>query len=536
MLPAGCLYCLFVLFPLAQVVWLSLHRGNAFSLDAYRALWADPTFHISLANTVGWEIAAVLVPTALALPIALAVARGRPGPLIPAVLILPLLLPPIVVAALWTLLYSPAAGPLAVTSLPSPDFLGDPRLALPSLFVAWLWSVLGIGALLLYAGLTRIGREWGEGAEVEGAGPLWRLIHITLPALRPVIAVTAAVNAALALQVFDLIFAVTGGGPGNATMLLPLEVYGRVFGGRPAQGDAAAALEAALGVALALAAAGAWGRSESFGGEPPERRSALGAILAAVAAVIAMLPILWLVPISLAPGRSALLGGIDVSRPTLSNLSGVLTLGLGGALAESAVLALIAVAGVLVLSYPAAFALAERTFPRQLRLAALALLVIGLFQGTSAILPPLFSLLISLGLLDSVWGIVLPEIAQALPLAVLVIWGMLRQMPREIGESAEVDGAGPWRRLVAISLPQARPALIVAGVWAFATSWNAYLLPLIVSQGVTITTVPTFLAGLIGRSDTQYGLLAAGSLIAVLPVVAAALLLRSARAVAGVLR
>lgn len=478
----------------------------------------------------------MIVPLALAVPIALAAASSRLGPPVVAVLVLPLLLPPIVVAALWTLLYSPAAGPLAAVSLPSPDFLGDPHLALPSLFAAWLWSVLGIGTLLLYAALRRLGREWDEVAAVEGAGPLWRLAHITLPALRPALVVTAAVNAALALQVFDLVFAVTGGGPGNATMLLPLEVYGRTFGGREAQGAAAAVLEATLGVLIAGLALAAWRRVESFAGEPGERRTRWGGFIAVPVGVAVMLPPLWLLPLALAPGRIAAIDGPALSRPTLANFGGVMALGLGGALIRSAELAAIAVAGILILGYPAAFVLAERTVPRNVRRAALVLLVVGLFQGTSAILPPLFSLLIAFHLLDSVWGIALPEIAQGLPFAVLVIWGILVGIPREIGESAEVDGAGPLCRLAAISLPQARPALAVAAVWAFAQSWNAYLLPLIVAQGVTITTVPIFLAGLIGRSDTEYGLLAAGSLIAVLPTLAAFLLLRGGRGVAAVLR
>src|SRR4029077_3114091 len=111
-------------------------------------------------------------------------------------------------------------------------WLGDPGLALKALFVAWAWASVGIGSLILSAGLRTIGREYLDVARLEGGGPLWRLCHVTLPGMRRSIAVALLVNVALAAQVFDLVFVTTGGGPGNATMILPLDMYGRAFGGR----------------------------------------------------------------------------------------------------------------------------------------------------------------------------------------------------------------------------------------------------------------------------------------------------------------
>jgi raffinose/stachyose/melibiose transport system permease protein len=80
--------------------------------------------------------------------------------------------------------------------------------------------------------------------------------------------------------------------------------------------------------------------------------------------------------------------------------------------------------------------------------------------------------------------------------------------------------------MVSIALPLARPALYVAAIWAFVASWNEYLLPTVVSQDGSLQTVPTLLATFIGKYDTQFGLLAAGSLMAMLPTVVIYLTLR----------
>jgi ABC-type glycerol-3-phosphate transport system permease component len=107
-----------------------------------------------------------------------------------------------------------------------------------------------------------------------------------------------------------------------------------------------------------------------------------------------------------------------------------------------------------------------------------------------------------------------------MPFAVLVLWAFLTQLPPGVLEAAEVDGATPLRQMLHVALPLARPALVVVGVWAFVTSWNEYLLPTLVSQDGSLQTVPTLLASFIGHYDTQYGPLAAGSLMAAFPALA----------------
>lgn len=551
LLPGFLLYAGFVLLPAAGVVWLALQRWNGYGPQRFVGLanlsnlWADPAFRHALAHTLAWDGGALGL-TAVGLGVALLAWRAHRGTVGLAVLFFPILLPQIVVAAIWVLALSPLAGLVntVLTGIGLGRFavawLGDPRLALWALFVAWAWSSLGAGAVICRAALAGIGREYVELAFVEGAGWLWRLRHVTVPGIRRSIAIAALINLALAGQVFDLIYVTTGGGPGDATMTLPLDMYGRAFGGRTGEGAAVALIQVVAAMALAgLAlvvvrrdagmATGEWGRARA---DIPRAAPTLGL---ALLAVLALLPVIWLVGVAL--GLTGItIGPAATWDPRTWQLAGIASAwagGLSAAIVTSLWFSLTTVVATLALALPAAFAI-NRSEARVLRGALLGLLAFGLFQPASVLIIPLFSLLRQLGLLDSPWGVLLPEVARALPVAVLLLWAWLGQLPREILDAAEVDGAGFGRQLLSVAVPLSRPALLAAGVWAFLTSWNEYLLPTVVSQDGTLSTVPTVLATFVGRVDTAYTALAAGTLLAMVPVLGLYLgLHRAARVMSG---
>jgi raffinose/stachyose/melibiose transport system permease protein len=168
------------------------------------------------------------------------------------------------------------------------------------------------------------------------------------------------------------------------------------------------------------------------------------------------------------------------------------------------------VAAILLLAAPAAFALSTAK-PGFWQLSSLALLFAGLLQPTPILIVPLFAELHALHLLDSAWGVLLPEIARTLPLAVLVLWGYLAGLPRDLLEAAAADGATRWQQMIRVAVPLARPALVAVAIAAFVLSWNEYLLPTVVSQDGSLQTVPTVLGSFIGTYDTQFNLLAAGA-------------------------
>lgn len=544
-LPAAVLYALFLLWPIAEVVRLSLFDWTGYGpkvfsgLNNYSGLWADGSLQSSFRHSLLWEVAAIALPSLLGFGLALLLRRSRGHALILSVLFFPALLPPMVIASIWVLMYSPATGLIDTVlrdlGLPAVDWLGNPSLALPALFVAWLWGAAGVSALILWVALGRIGREWLDIAAVEGAGAFWRLRHVIVPGIRRPAVLVLVINAALAFQVFDLVFVTTGGGPGYATMMLPMEIYGRAFGGQAGSGAAVATIQLLIGLLLALAALAIFLGGESL--DTGESKSAEGrpapTVLAGITAALWLLPFLWLLPLALEPGQGLLINGVSFhpDRWNLSNVQSVWQQGFGGSLGESLGIAALVVAGTLLVSTPAAFALSR--LPAKKALLPGVILLIGLFQPTSALIIPLFSWLRDLGLLGSLWGVVLPEIARTIPLAVLILWGFLSQLPKEVIEAAEVDGAGLLRQMISIALPLTAPALAAVSIWSFVSSWNEYLLPLLVWQDGSDGTIPGLLATFIGRYDTEVGPLAAGTLMAAVPSLLVFLLLRH-RAASGI--
>lgn len=530
--PALTLYGLFTLWPSLDIFWLALQRWNGYGRQRFvglanlKTLWHDQLFRTSLLHSALWLAGAIVITPTIGLLVALA-ARRTPGqsPAL-AILFFPALLPSTVVATVAILVYSPLSGLLnsALQAVGlgrfAADWLGDPHLALGALFAAWLWSTVGIAVAVMWAALSAIGPEYVELAEIEGAGSVWRLRHVTLPGIQRALILVTVIAASLASQAFDLVFVTTGGGPGYATMLLPLDMYGRAFGGRAGQGAAVACVQVLMTLAALVPLLAGWGRAPSLDSGDTVRRarqpSGLAAAVVGMAAIGALLPLAWLPIAALQPARSFALTGpsLNPATWTLSTIVDAWNLGLPSALATSTEIAAAATFLTLLLICPAAFALSR---PSRWRVPVLAVMVFGLLQPPVLTLIPLFSLLKSLDLLNTMWGVLLPEVAQAIPFAVLAVWSYMAGSPRDVLEAAAVDGASPLRQLLAVALPLARPALIVAAIWTFVSSWNNYLLPTIVSQDGSITTVPTVLASFAGTLDTRFGTLAAGAILGLAP-------------------
>jgi raffinose/stachyose/melibiose transport system permease protein len=116
--------------------------------------------------------------------------------------------------------------------------------------------------------------------------------------------------------------------------------------------------------------------------------------------------------------------------------------------------------------------------------------VAGLLFPLTAAAVPVYLELQRLGLLDNQFGVAIPEAAFGLPLTMIILRPFLRAIPGELQDAAMVDGAGRFRFFLQILLPLAKPALITVGLLAFVTSWNQYLLPLLVLQTSSHFTLP----------------------------------------------
>lgn len=241
----------FLLLPMLVVVWLSLQRWDLLGPISYvgtanwRSVLTDPTFGNSLAVTVLFVAIVVPVQTVLGLAVAALLARELPGSAVFRTLyVLPWICAPLAIAVLWRWILAPSNGAVSTVLGHRIEWLTDPGLALPVVSAVVVWTNVGYVALFFVAGILAIPDQVHSAARMDGASSWQRFRRITLPMLRPTtffVLVTGVVSAA---QVFDTVYALTGGGPGGRTDLIAHRIYDEAFG--------AAALGRAAVMALVL--------------------------------------------------------------------------------------------------------------------------------------------------------------------------------------------------------------------------------------------------------------------------------------------
>jgi ABC-type sugar transport system permease subunit len=242
-LPALCLVLLFTVYPVADALYRSLHRVIVIlpdepfvGLENFRQVVTDPGFWGALRNTV--VFAAVSAPLTVLVGFVVArllLARFHGRALVRAVVILPWVLPGAISAVIWTWVFHPSwgilnlllhEGGLIERYIP---WLTDPQLARFSVTVAFVWTQFPFAAILLMAALTVIDRDLYAAAEVDGANLLQRFRFVTFPSIRPVVVVLLIYHALTALTSYDLVYAMTAGGPGTATTLLSFRIWQESF-------------------------------------------------------------------------------------------------------------------------------------------------------------------------------------------------------------------------------------------------------------------------------------------------------------------
>ncbi|MFG1603466.1 carbohydrate ABC transporter permease [Actinoplanes sp. NPDC049265] len=191
--------------------------------------------------------------------------------------------------------------------------------------------------------------------------------------------------------------------------------------------------------------------------------------------------------------------------------------------ANSALVAVAVTAGNLLFCSLLGYALAKLRFPGR---RALFLIVLGMLMVPAMVLfVPQFVLVSNLGLADSYAGLILPLLAG--PFGVFLMRQFLSTVPDDLIEAARVDGAGEWRVFFRIVLPLCRPALATLGILTFLSSWNNFLWPLVVATTEDKYTLPVALALYsVGQNRTDFGLLLAGAVVVVLPVLVVFLILQ----------
>lgn len=269
LLPAAGLYGWFLVYPMLDAIRLSFFDWSGFRTQApefvglanYRRLVsADPVFWTAFRNSLIWVVLSVLVPMTISLLLALALNRRMAGRnLFRSVFYIPAVFASITVAAMWRWIYNPTLGAvnqvLEGLGLDSwtREWLGDPTIALYSVFVAAIWQGVGFTMVLFLAGLQQVPPELVDSAKVDGARGLQIFRHVTMPALRPTFVVVLILTIINSLKVFDLIVGMTGGGPAQSTQVLALWSWTQSFQNHNfGQGGAVATVLLLISLALVV--------------------------------------------------------------------------------------------------------------------------------------------------------------------------------------------------------------------------------------------------------------------------------------------
>ncbi len=248
-------------------------------------------------------------------------------------------------------------------------------------------------------------------------------------------------------------------------------------------------------------------------------------VLLIVGAVLAMLPMVWMVSASLMPSGEASTypPHFFPSRPTLEHYRDLFVrLNLGRNLLNSAFVAFVVTFLSLFINSLAGYAFAKMRFNGRDRV--FRALSAGLVLPTQVAMLPLFLLLKQMHLINTYWGVIIPGLASIF--GIFLVRQYALSIPDEMLDAARVDGASEFRIFRSIVVPGIMPILATLSIWTFLATWNDFMWPLIVLSDASHYTLPVALANLTGEHVQDTELMMAGSVLTVIPVMVVFLFLQ----------
>jgi raffinose/stachyose/melibiose transport system permease protein len=242
--PGLLIYTVFMLFPFFATIYLSFTNWDGVSperdfvgLANYARMFGDATAIKAFVNNVVWVVIGTIAPVVLGLLEALLVWTGsqRGSLFFRTLFFLPFVLPLVVVGIVWQWIYHPLFGVLnsvldsvGLDSL-SRGWLADPHAALYAVLVAAIWGATGFCFLILHAALQNVDMSTVEASMIDGASWFQRARNVIIPQIAPQLTMVTAVTLIGGFAVFDIVFVMTGGGPGNASEVLATYTYKTAF-------------------------------------------------------------------------------------------------------------------------------------------------------------------------------------------------------------------------------------------------------------------------------------------------------------------
>lgn len=231
--PAALVLLAVTVYPVFYTFWLSFCRYHLVSggprfiwIENYRQLFGDARFWNALFNTVYFTAVSVSIELVLGLAIAVLMNRLFIGKgIMRAIVIVPWVIPTVVTAKMWEWMYNPDFGIFNYLLGININWLGSPTLAMNAAILMDVWKTTPFVILLLTAGLVNIPVDLYHAARIDGASEWTMFRRISLPLLKPLIIVVLIFRTIDAFRVFDAIYVLTGGGPGNKTETLSIYAY-----------------------------------------------------------------------------------------------------------------------------------------------------------------------------------------------------------------------------------------------------------------------------------------------------------------------
>ncbi|MFC4857910.1 carbohydrate ABC transporter permease [Actinophytocola glycyrrhizae] len=257
-------------------------------------------------------------------------------------------------------------------------------------------------------------------------------------------------------------------------------------------------------------------------GDPAtRRRNWLGGLAGWLWLAIIVIPIYWVLITSFKVQANYYSSNpmVPPGDPTLDNYRFVLESGFVTYFVNSVVATAGAVVPAVVFSFMAAYAIVRGWRLRFLRLVN-GLFLMGLAIPLQATVIPIYLIIIKLRLYDSLLALILPSIAFAIPLSVLVLSNFIRDVPKELFEAMRIDGATEWMTMWRLAAPLTRPAILTVTVYSALNIWNGFLLPLVLTQSPDKRTLPLALWTFQGQYSVNVPAIVAAVVLTTLPILA----------------
>jgi ABC-type sugar transport system permease subunit len=577
--PAFLMVGLFVLPPILAVFGMSTFRiellregTNRFiGLNNVGRMLADFDFLASIPRTILFATGALLVTVPVAIAAALVMNRpSRFSTLISVALLLPWTIAPIVTGFYWRFMFQPSFGiatsivdALGLADTPIP-WLASTDTAMGVAVVATAWRTVPLMAILLVGALKTIPTGLYSAARMDGASAWQSFRYVTLPGIRTTLFVVIVLTIITSLQVFDIIFQLTRGGPGFETTTMAYFIFHSAIDDlslgysaflaillmaiiaafsstillvrlrrrrtRAVDADIDDAMSARR-TSLSATAPAASVRSGKWEDDTTRRRRTLmppwflRALFAAGAIVLVLwsiAPTLWIVIASLQTEGAVTSVPLHLSLvPNFEHYQNLLGQERWtGSIWVSIQVALGATLLTLLLGSLAAYPLARLDLPGKNLILAVIIatqMVPGIVLGI-----PVLLIFIGLGLKDTVVGLIIANVAFHLPLTIWLLKGAFEAVPRSLESSARIDGASRIGTLFRVTIPAATAGIGATAILLMISVWNEFLFAVILGdQGaVTLTRRIGFVDTPTGVSATPpYTFQAAAGVLAVLPCI-----------------